>query len=162
MRAPTPSAAAELAVFDVRMLMAQLESYEGALSSAMYQKLDGYRRQTEQYKRLLQMKHPAHQIREKRQHLITIDERLKTAMKRQIELKRSELKVKISQLKGLSPLDKLEQGLAYVSHTGGDAIYSVTQVTEGTELRIQLKDGRMHATVTGKEHMNVKEKYGCS
>ncbi len=161
LRAPTPSAAAELAVYDVRMLLAQLESYEGALTSGMYQKLDYYRRAAEHYKRLLQMKHPAHQIREQRHKLMVLEERLQAAMKHQIEFKRSELKLKVSQLKGLSPLEKLEQGLAYVASGGGSAVHSVEQVHEGDILSIQLKDGRLFATVTGKEQMDVKEKYGC-
>ena len=161
LRAPTPSAAAELAVYDVRMLLAQIESYEGALSSGMVQKLERYRRLAEQYKRLLQMKHPAHQIRAQRQRLMILEERLQSAMKHQIEYKRSELKLKISQLKGLSPLEKLEQGLAYVSQADGTAIHSAMQVEVGTALNIQLKDGRIEAVVTGKEHMDVKEKYNC-
>jgi len=159
LRAPTPSAAAELAVFDVRQLLAQLESYEGALISGMHQKLERYRQITEHYSRLLQMKHPAHQIREKRHHLIRLEERLQAAMSRQMELKRSELLLKISRLKGLSPLDKLEQGLAYVSQPDGRAVYRVEQVDEGDLLNIQLKDGRVYATVTGKEQMDVKERF---
>ena len=159
LRAPTPSAAAELAVYDVRMLLAQIESYEGALSGGMMQKLERYRRATEQYKRLFQMKHPMHQIRVQRQHLAILEERLQFAMKHQIEYKRSELMLKISQLKGLSPLDKLEQGLAYVSRTDGSSVHSVHQVDEGDSLNIQLKDGSVKAVVTGKEHMDVKEKF---
>ncbi len=159
LRAPTPSAAAELAVYDVRMLLAQMESYEGALSSDMIQKIEHYRRRAEQYKRLLQMKHPEHQIREKRHRLMMLEERLQSAMRHRIEYKRSELKLKISQLKGLSPLDKLEQGLAYVSQTDGTAVHSVAQVEHGATLNIQLIDGRIEAVVTGKEHMDVKEKY---
>ncbi|MBQ8816272.1 MAG: exodeoxyribonuclease VII large subunit [Lachnospiraceae bacterium] len=159
LRAPTPSAAAELAVYDVRQLLAQLESYQGALSSGMLQKLDYYRRGTEHYKRLLQMKHPAHQIREQRQRLLNLEERLESAMKRQIELKRSELRLKVSQLRGLSPLEKLEQGLAYVSCTDGTAVHSVSQVEPGSEITIQLKDGRLSASVTGKEQEDVKERY---
>lgn len=161
LRAPTPSAAAELAVFDVRQLLAQLESYQGALSGSMLQKLDQYRRGTEQYKRLLQMKHPAHQIREQRHRLVTLEEGLVSAMKRQIEFKRSQLRLKVSQLKGLSPLEKLEQGLAFVSGEDGTAVYSVSQVEPGSEIYIQLKDGRVWASVIGKEQEDVKERYDC-
>ena len=161
LRAPTPSAAAELAVYDVRMLLAQLESYEGAFSSGMYQKLDYYRRAAEHYKRLLQMKHPAHQIREQRHKLLIFEERLQAAMSHQIEARRTELKLRVSQLKGLSPLEKLEQGLSYVAFKDGSAVHSVEQLEEGSVINIQLKDGRVFATVTGKEHMDVREKYGC-
>ena len=92
---------------------------------------------------------------------MVLEERLQSAMRHQIEARRTELKLKVSQLKGLSPLEKLEQGLSYVAFKDGSAVHSVEQVEEGTALRIQLKDGRVFATVTGKEHMDVKEKYGC-
>ncbi len=159
LRAPTPSAAAELAVYDVRQLMAQLESYQGVLTGAMQQKLDYYRRGTEHYKRLLKMKHPAHQIREQRHRLVTLEERLESAMKQQLERKRNELRLRVSLLKGLSPLEKLEQGLAYVSGAEGKAVHSVSQVEPGSEIYIQLKDGRIQASVIGKEQEDVKERY---
>ena len=159
LRAPTPSAAAELAVYDVRMLFAQLEAYQSALSGAMTQKLERYRMEVAQYMRLLKIKHPMHQIRAQRQQLMSLEERLKSAMQHQIEYKRSNLILKISQLKGLSPLEKLEQGLAYVSYTDGTSVHSVHQVHEGDTLNIQLKDGSLEAVVSGKEQMDVKEKY---
>ncbi len=160
LRAPTPSAAAELAVYDVRQLTAQLESYSGALTSSMLQKLDRSERILEQYKRLLQMKHPAHQIREKRQHLVVLEEHLQHTMHKQLEHKKHQLLLKVSHLKGLSPLDKLEQGLSYVSFTDGCSVHSISQIEEGTEIQIQFKDGKAHAVVTGKEHMDVRETYG--
>ena len=159
LRAPTPSAAAELAVYDVRQLTAQLESYAGVLSSTMQQKLDRYRSTAEHYKRLLQMKHPAYQIREKRHRLLMLEERLDMAMKQQLERKRHMLRLKISQLKGLSPLDKLEQGLAFISDTTGASVHSISQVDPGDHICVQLKDGKIHAAVTDKVTEDVKERY---
>lgn len=159
LRAPTPSAAAELAVYDVQQLFAQIESYQGALYSAMMQKTEHYRMRTEQFTRLLRMKHPLHQIRTQRQQLMTMEAALTAAMKRRIEGERHRLGLKVSALKGLSPLEKLEQGLAYVSDAEGKSVHSVEQVEEGTPLRIQLKDGRIYAVVTGKERGDVKKEY---
>lgn len=159
LRAPTPSAAAELAVYDVQQLFAQIESYQGALYSAMMQKTEHYRLRTEQFTRLLRMKHPLHQIRTQRQQLMTMEAALTAAMKHRIEGERHRLGLKVSALKGLSPLEKLEQGLAYVSDAEGKSVHSVEQVEEGTPLRIQLKDGRICAVVTGKERGDVKKEY---
>lgn len=159
LRAPTPSAAAELAVYDVQQLFAQIESYQGALYSAMMQKTEHYRLRTEQFTRLLRMKHPLHQIRTQRQQLMTMEAALTAAMKRRIEGERHRLGLKVSALKGLSPLEKLEQGLAYVSDAEGKSVHSVEQVEEGTPLRIQLKDGRICVVVTGKERGDVKKEY---
>ncbi len=161
LRAPTPSAAAELAVFDIRSFLAQLESYQGALISGMNQKLKEYRVMAAQYDRMLRLKHPMYQIREQRHHLLNLEERLQIVMKQQIHYKRNELLLFVSRLKGLSPLDKLEQGLAFVSHEDGSAVHSVEQVQAGDMISIQLKDGRIQAQVTGKEHIDVREQYGC-
>jgi exodeoxyribonuclease VII large subunit len=160
LRAPTPSAAAELAVFDVRACMAQLEGYQAVLSGSMLQKLKEYRLKAEQYKRLFRMKHPMYQIREQKQYLADVVEHLMRSMKRQIAYKRSKLWLRVSQLKGLSPLEKLEQGLAYVSKTDGNVVYSVDQVEQGEILVIQVKDGKIQAVVNDKEQTDVKEEYG--
>jgi exodeoxyribonuclease VII large subunit len=159
LRAPTPSAAAELAVFDVRACMAQLEGYQAALSGSMLQKLKEYRLKAEQYKRLFRMKHPMYQIREQKQYLADMEERLKASMKRQIEYKRNELRFRISRLKGLSPLEKLEQGLAYVSKADGNVVYSIDQVEQGEMLVIQVRDGKIQAVASDKEQIDVKEEY---
>ena len=126
----------------------------------MLQKIKEYRLKSEQYKRLLRMKHPMYQIREQKQYLADVEERLIRSMKRQIEYKRSELRLRVSQLKGLSPLEKLEQGLAYVSKPDGNVVYSVDQVEQGEVLVIQVKDGKIQAVVNDKEQVDVKEEYG--
>ncbi len=161
LRAPTPSAAAELAVYDIRTLLAQLEAYQSACVNGMYQKLDVCRRQVSQYERFLSMKHPAHQIREQRQRVVTLEERLQILIKQQLESRKHQLHLKISRLKGLSPLEKLEQGLAYVSKDGGRAVYSIEQISDGENLRIQLKNGQVKVTVIGKEKKDAKQQYGC-
>ena len=156
LRAPTPSAAAELAVYDVRMLFSQIEAYESTLMSVMQQKTEKYRRQIAQYERLLKLMHPAHQIRDKRERVIALEDRLQSLMKLLIEQKKHALHLRISKLNGLSPLQKLEQGLAYVSNTEGASVYSVDQVEEGDMIRVQLKDGQLKASVLGKEKKNVR------
>lgn len=161
LRAPTPSAAAELAVYDVQLLLAGLESYEGALTGRMHQILRQYQKTAEQYGRLLRLKHPAVSVREKRQRLMDIEEKLQSAMEQVLSEKKHQLKLKITQLRGLSPLDKLEQGLAYVSMPDRTAVHSVDQVQPGQTLHIQLKDGCLQASVTGKEKGDVREKLGC-
>ena len=106
------------------------------------------------------MKHPAHQIRDKRERVISLEEKLQTLMRLKIDQKKHRLHLSISRLNGLSPLQKLEQGLAYVANGEGKSVYSVEQVSEGEQLRIQLKDGQLKATVTGKEKSDVKQQYG--
>ena len=162
LRAPTPSAAAELAVFDIRTVFAQIETYQEIFLGKIQQKIDLYRRQIQQYERLLSMKHPMHQIREQRQRLLSLEERLETLMKMQLDHKKHALHLKISRLNGLSPLEKLQQGLAYVSNKDGKSVHSVEQVLVGEKLSVQLKDGQLQVTVLEKEQNNVQEQFRCS
>jgi len=162
LRAPTPSAAAELAVFDIRAVFAQLESYQGVFIARMQQKLELYHRQIQQYERLLSMKHPIYQIREQRQRVLSLEDRLETLINLQLERKKHDLHLKISKLNGLSPLEKLQQGLAYVSLKDGKSVHSIEQVNVGDDLSVQLKDGQLQVTVLKKEQKNVQEQFRCS
>ena len=60
----------------------------------------------------------------------------------------------IEKLKGLSPLDKLNQGYAYVSDEAGKTVTDVNKISVGDKLSVYVKNGRLEACVTGKEFMN--------
>ncbi len=147
LRAPTPSAAAELAVCDIREMLDGLDDYKRKLNRSMENKLLLMRTRTDQYQRSLRYLSPENQIREKRQHLMDLEERLQRAMEGLIGMKRQLLELYIQRLKGLSPLDKLNQGFSYVSDREGHVIRSVSQVQTNDELKIQVTDGSIHAKV---------------
>ena len=72
-------------------------------------------------------------------------------MNGQITEKRHRLEIYIEKLKGLSPLDKLNQGFSYVSDEEGRTVTDVTKVHIGDRLQIYVKNGKLSAVVTGKE-----------
>lgn len=143
MRAPTPSAAAELAVSNVRELLASIEERRLHLERSMDYKLRLIRSKVEQYQVKLRFLSPQNQIREKRQHLVDLEDKLQTAMDRQLYEKRKQMELYIQRMKGLSPLDKLNQGFSFVTDEDGRTIRSISQVKEGDELRIQVTDGKI-------------------
>lgn len=147
LRAPTPSAAAELAVADIRELMAGIADYRMKLTRAMESRLLLVRARLEQYQVKMNYLSPQNQIREKRQYLMDMEDKLTAGMERQILLKRQQLNLYIQRLKGLSPLDKLNQGFSFVADEQGHTIRSITQVDEGDLLQIQVTDGKIHARV---------------
>ena len=149
LRAPTPSAAAELAVCDIRELLGSIDEYKRRLNRSMDQKMLMLRTRISQYIRNLKYLSPQNQIREKQQYLMQLEERLQRAMKQQIANKRGSLEWYIGRLKGLSPLDKLNQGFSYVSDLDGRTIRSIFQVQEEEKLQIQVTDGTIMAKVTG-------------
>lgn len=151
LRAPTPSAAAELAVYDVRQLEAVLDSCKGDLTRRMLNRLDRERARVKQAQTKLQYLSPASQIREKRTLAMHLEEQLSSLMQRHIREKRYLLGLYTEKLKGLSPLDKLNQGFSYVSDENGKTVSDVDHVRVGDRLSIHVKNGRIDAQVTDKE-----------
>ena len=151
LRAPTPSAAAELAVYDVRQLEAVLDSCKGDLTRRMLNRLDRERARVKQAQTKLQYLSPASQIREKRTLAMRLEEQLSSLMQRHIREKRYLLGLYTEKLKGLSPLDKLNQGFSYVADEKGKTVSDVDHVRAGDRLSIHVKNGRIDAQVTDKE-----------
>lgn len=151
LRAPTPSAAAELAVYDVTLVKEQLERYEGTMLRLLKGKLSMYQMRLNAMQAKLRALSPMSRIREKRMLALNLEEQLQQAMKKQIMTGRHRLALYIEKLKGLSPLEKLNQGYAYVSDEGGRTVNDVTKVSVGDTLSVYVKNGRITAAVTGKE-----------
>ncbi|MEE1196913.1 MAG: exodeoxyribonuclease VII large subunit [Lachnospiraceae bacterium] len=147
LRAPTPSAAAELAVADIRELMAGMGDYRKKLTRAMENRFLLCKARAEQYQVKLNYLSPQNQIREKRQYLMDLEEKLNSGMEYQVFLKRQQLNLYIQRLKGLSPLDKLNQGFSYVTDAQGHTVRSIEQAKPGDALEIQVTDGRIRAEV---------------
>ncbi len=151
LRAPTPSAAAELAVYDVRQLEAVLDSCKGDLTRRMLTRLDRERSRVKQAQTKLQYLSPASQIREKRTLAMRMEEQLSALMQRHIREKRYLLGLYTEKLKGLSPLDKLNQGFSYVPAEKGKTVSDVDHVRVGDRLTVHVKNGRIEAQVVDKE-----------
>ena len=147
LRAPTPSAAAELAVTDIREIMSGILNYRDALLRLMQRKLQDGRGQARQLELKLKLKSPGSRIRERKMAALSAEERLQERMRRLLERRRHELEIYIERMKGLSPLEKLGSGYSYVEDSAGHNIRSVRQVREGQDITIRVKDGRIGARV---------------
>ncbi len=151
LRAPTPSAAAELAVTDIREILAELTGYAEELNRRMQQRIRMERLRLRQQELRVKAVSPMGRIRERRMTLIRQEERLSDRMERLLQERRHTLAVLIQRLKGLSPLEKLNSGYSYVTDEAGRNVRSVTQVREGQLLRIQVSDGSFRAAVCAGE-----------
>lgn len=148
LRAPTPSAAAELAVTDIREILGMLGEYGQDLQSRMQKIAEQKRQQTYGYEQRLRLSSPSSRIREKKLLSMQLEERLQERMGKLLEHRRHTLALYIERLKGLSPLEKLSSGYSYVEDERGRNIRSVSRVAKGQILRIRLRDGRIDAAVT--------------
>lgn len=145
MRAPTPSAAAELAVLNIRDLLVGIDERRLHLERNMDYKLRLIRSIAERYQVKLKYLSPQNQIQEKRQYLMDLEDKIQMLMERRIYEKRTQMELYIQRMKGLSPLDKLNQGYAYVSDSKGQNIHSISQAEIEEELQIQVTDGKIYA-----------------
>ncbi len=150
LRAPTPSAAAELAVYDVSLLLSQLEGMKAAMNRQMQGRIRLGHAKTQALYARLKMNSPMGKIREKRTFAMNLEDRLQAAVKGRIADQRHRLAIYIEKLKGLSPLDKLNQGYSYVSDREGRTITDIEKIALGDCLQIYVKNGRMEAQVTKK------------
>lgn len=152
LRAPTPSAAAELAVWDYYQYQETLGVYRQKLTRLMRQKTEWYRMRTEQMRTRLSYLHPEIKVRERRQYLVDMQERLRRLMEQSLQLNRHRLALQMQRLKGVSPLEKLSQGYAFAEREAeGErrAVRSIAQVKEGDSLSVYVADGEIRTVVTG-------------
>lgn len=148
LRAPTPSAAAELAVADIRDVFREIVSLRETLDRLLQRRLEEKRMLLHQAELKLKLFSPANRIREQKMLAIQTEERLQERMRRILDSRRNRLLIFMERLKGLSPLEKLSSGYSYVRDEEGGNIRSVSQVSVGDRVMIQVKDGQIGATVT--------------
>lgn len=147
MRAPTPSAAAELAVFDYNAYIAELRGYLELLTKTMRNKHRATKDLLNQY--ALRVKHmsPSNRLATKRQEIDDICTKMSERVKLKLERKRHELSLGVQKLEGLSPLNKLKSGYSYVADENGATLRSVNQLKKDDKVEIFLLDGRVNASV---------------
>ena len=154
MRAPTPSAAAELAVYDATLLLGQMEGIRLSLNRQIQARMKLARMKQQTLESKLKMNSPMGKIREKRTYAVSLEERLSMSIKNRIMKNRHRMAIYIEKLKGLSPLDKLNQGYSYVSDEKGRTITDINKVSIGDQLQIYVKNGRMNTVVKEKYQMD--------
>lgn len=147
LRAPTPSAAAELAVCDYRAVDERLREYRRKLGYFMDRQIEGARQQVRQAEWKLRVVHPVRQLNEQRQYMLDLEGRLKGRMETLLTREKHRFAVYLEKMRGLSPLEKLQQGYAYVENESGVNIRSTSGISSGETLRIYLSDGWFHAKV---------------
>lgn len=152
LRAPTPSAAAELAVCDFGQLEERMVEYAGTMQHLCRRTVQSCRNRAAQYGLRLKVMSPLYTLRMKKTQSVSLEERLQAAMERRLQDTRHRLALYAAQMKGLSPLDKLSQGYAYASDAAGRTLSSVEQVEVGEQIRVYVKDGSLLAQVQEKQH----------
>ncbi len=153
LRAPTPSAAAELAVADIREIMDRMDSYQKQLSRAVEWKTEQYRRRLAEFSRKLSMASPKQLLFDRRMREADLQNRLTRIMEDKLAERRNRLSVLAERFHGLSPLLKLQQGYSYTEGPDGRAVTSISQAAEGEKLRIHVTDGVYTAVIESRRKL---------
>ena len=129
LRAPTPSAAAELAVFDYEAYLNTLRVRKNQLDVAVNMQLE-----------------------QKKQHLSQLKQRLEYGMQNRIKDCRHRAALCAGKLEALSPLKQLSGGFAYISDEEGKPVQSVRALSQGKVISLQFSDGKARAKVLSAEN----------
>ena len=146
LRAPTPSAAAELAVCDMAAVVQQLYDLSHKVVTAMLQKCKQQRLLTENMELRLRSVSPQMVLRQHRMRILSLEEQLSYHMERKLAAQQHKLEISASRLEALSPLAKLKQGYAYVTKEE-QTLTSTAQITRDDQIRIYLQDGYADARI---------------
>ena len=177
LRAPTPSAAAELAVFDYGQFVEQVNLYRQVLERSMERRLEKLHFRLDQCGMRLKILSPEKQLNDRRQRLADMESRLERMMEENLGLSRHKLEDRRRRLEarmalgltegkhrlallsgrldGLSPLKKLGGGFGFVTDARGRAFTSIAQAEPGDIIRVSVKDGRVDARVVETESMKL-------
>ena len=182
LRAPTPSAAAELAVFDYKQFEEKVAACKLLLEKAAKRRVERARFRLEQCRMQLKLKNPQRNLNDRKQQLADMEEALnrrmqealkenrrsleqqKQCLNRQmtgkLEKEKHRLALNASRLEGLSPLKKLSAGYGFVQKESGEAIRSVKQAKPGDTLRVYVTDGSFDTLVKEVEMADRKDRAG--
>ena len=157
LRAPTPSAAAELAVYDYYAFMADLRQKQALLERRMQDYLQRSRDSVKRQQLKLALYRPEYRIANLRQTLADTEDRLHGILDRRLERERHRLGLLAAQLDRLSPLKRLGGGYAFVADEQDRAIVTVDDVENGDILHVTLRDGKVDAQVVKTEQATLPE-----
>ena len=176
LRAPTPSAAAELAVFDYRSFEDLIDNYSERLKDGMLRRTDNAKSYLREIRLKLSRYSPSNALMLQKEKLKSFEERLNNSMIRRIEndqvritdieeemrsvinqkltLRKQQLSTLAAKLEGVYPVATLSRGYSFVANNSGKALKTVKDVRKGSHIQIYLRDGKVYADVSKTEKRN--------
>lgn len=145
LRAPTPSAAAELAVFEYDAFEQTLAMFSSQMGQSIQKRVECERKRLEQARLLLRLSHPSARLNAQKEILAQMEARMDRQVNHLLEQKQAELSVAAAKLDAQSPLGKLGGGYAFMMDEKGSPLCSVKEITPGQPFFAYLKDGIVQA-----------------
>lgn len=148
LRAPTPSAAAELAVYDVRECLRRLHDMSDTINGRMRTQIEWKRMRLAGYEKQLGSASPMRKAADQRNRAVSMEERITAAMEKSLIQHKHRAQLYTQRLRGVSPLEKFGQGFSYVSDKNNHAVTDVHTVKIGDEVTIHVRNGLLKADIS--------------
>ncbi|MBQ8742778.1 MAG: exodeoxyribonuclease VII large subunit [Clostridia bacterium] len=158
MRAPTPSAAAELAVPDRSELLSYISSASARLTAALASDLKKAKGELDLLRSRRVLRSPGAVLDDKNMRLLHITDRAHSSYSALVANKRAEFLKNVSKLEALDPLSVMTRGFSVAFDEKGSVVRSVTDVNAGDMIDLRVSDGNIKARVCALEKENGRKK----
>ncbi|MCX8103296.1 MAG: exodeoxyribonuclease VII large subunit [Candidatus Bipolaricaulota bacterium] len=156
-RAPTPTAAAQMAVPDRRELVELAQGARAHAEQLVSGRIDGHLLRVEMLRRSRGLHRPIQLLREHEQSLDHASELLLRAMRERLARSHERWQSLVSRLEGLNPVSVLRRGFSVVESEAGRIVRSSEQVRVGERVRIRLHQGKLLSRIEAKESDHGEE-----
>ena len=154
MRAPTPSAAAEIAVPDMQELKRKINNIISRESSVLSLKIDSYRKRLSLIKNSRVLLSPMNMIDDKNLSVLELSKKLDNLIDLSISEKRHKLSAAVGQLNALNPMSIVSRGYSAIFDDTGSVVKSIKDVNVGETVDLKVSDGTIKANVISVVEVN--------
>ena len=147
LRAATPSAAAELAVPDIRQTIADIDDLKESLDKGFDRVLKNKLHKLAVYEAKLNALSPVNKLNKQKVIADSYNNKLDLLIKKIIKEKKAELETLSERLKGVSPLERLKAGMAYITDASGKRVVGVEGLSDNDKVKLTMKDGYAFAII---------------
>lgn len=155
LRAPTPSAAAELAVFDISEFADRLSAVRQKITKDFISKLEYHKLIVKNYEKRLSYLSPVNQILTKKQYLNDLSVKMGMLMEKILNDRKHFIRLYAQRLNDNSPLKRISNGFAYVTDDNGTQIHTIEQLDTGDTVRLTVRDGQALAVIRETKQIEI-------
>ncbi len=159
-RAPTPSAAAELAVPDRSEYVARIAAIDSRIANALYSRINDLRQYVDSLSSRGVMRSPLGAVEWRRKDLLAMRELLFTRMASIKKQKDAALVSLVSGLNALNPLNVIDRGYILASDADGKTVSSIRDINEGDLIKLRFSDGNVVTRVENTEPLKGEDLNG--